>query len=558
MKKYFILALVSLTLLGSCSSATEPGNRTETGIPTTEEDKDCVHNEVLHPQILSDNYRNYYEIFVASYADSDGDGTGDLNGIRAKLPEIENTGYTGIWLTPIFASTSYHKYDTDDYFRIASSFGTMDDLKALVKEAHQRNIKVILDGVFNHSSSANPWFEKALLAKRKEIRQETLTQEESNYVSLYTFYDTLDEAMASGKRYSKAGGNDFYYECNFSDTMPEFNFDSEFTYAKIREVMQYYLAPEIGIDGFRLDAVKYYAYGDNEKNVKILSRLNQMAKEINPDSYLVGECWDSDKVISQYYESGMDSFFYFPAAGSDSFLLRSSNNEGKLKGIYYRGALAMEEDAQRGIAAPFLDNHDMPRISFSENYLYQNKFTLGLLGMLSGTTFHYYGDEIGMNSTRKSNDNYEDSNYRTHYYWNDITHAMECHNVPNSLSQPQNYPAYDTQKNDPDSLLSYVKEVNTLRNSYPFLARGVMKDALSEQDQKLLDTSKANLLAIRKDYQGKTYKLVFNFSSMVEEEYPLTENEAVKYVLTADKKTIARLHGDILTLPSYAIAILGL
>ncbi len=557
MKKHFLLSLLTVAVLASCGN-TEITDGTEKSTETTTGVEDAVINEVLRPSVLSDNYRNYYEIFVASYADSNKDGIGDLNGIKAKLPFLAENGYTGIWLTPIFASSSYHKYDINDYFSIDSSFGTMEDLKNLVKEAHKRNIKVILDGVFNHSSYANPWFEQALLAKRKAVNHETLSKEETGYASLYSFYDSLEEAQKSGKRYSKAGGNDFYYECNFSDNMPEFNFDSEYTYTKIKEVMDYYLSPDIGVDGFRLDAVKYYALGNNRKNVEILSRLNSMAKEINPDSYLVGECWDNDNTIRQFYESGMDSFFYFSASGSGSFLTSSSNNEGKLKGIYYRGALAMEEDCKNGIPAPFLDNHDMSRVSFSENYRYQNKFTLGLLGMLGGTSFHYYGDEIGMASTKKSNNNYEDSNYRTHYYWNDETHDMECQNVPNSIEQPQNYPAAETQKNDPDSLLSYVKEVNTLRNSYPFLARGTMKDELSESDQKLLDSSKCNILPLRKEYDGKTYKLLFNFSSMNEEDYVLTENETVKYVLTAEKKTTARLHDKTLTLPSYAIAILGL
>jgi len=226
MRKTPVIALLSMMLLVSCGSTSSEAlsSSAEEVISST-----SIGDDVYESNILEDDYRNYYEIFVYSFADSNGDGIGDLNGITAKLPYLRDIGYTGIWLTPIFKSNSYHKYDTIDYFEIAKDFGTLDDLKALVSKAHELGMKVILDGVFNHTSSYSKDYEKALIAHRKKLNNETLSEEESNYESLYVFVDN-EEDKISGHKYSKAGANSFYYECNFADDMPEFYFEIVYSY----------------------------------------------------------------------------------------------------------------------------------------------------------------------------------------------------------------------------------------------------------------------------------------------------------------------------------------
>ena len=121
----------------------------------------ACNNDTDKENIIDDNNRNWYEIFVYSFYDSDNDGIGDLNGVTSKLDYIREMGFNGIWLMPIHPSPTYHKYDVKDYYDVDEVYGTLDDLKNLVDEAHKRGIKVILDLVVNHSSSDHPWFKEA-------------------------------------------------------------------------------------------------------------------------------------------------------------------------------------------------------------------------------------------------------------------------------------------------------------------------------------------------------------------------------------------------------------
>ena len=107
-------------------------------------------------ELIDDAYRNYYEIFPGSYYDSDGDGSGDLQGIIQKLDYIADMGFNGIWMTPIMPSPTYHKYDVTDYYHIDPSFGTLEDYQALVEACHERGISLLVDMVFNHTSSEHP------------------------------------------------------------------------------------------------------------------------------------------------------------------------------------------------------------------------------------------------------------------------------------------------------------------------------------------------------------------------------------------------------------------
>ncbi len=154
--------------------------------------------------VIDDNYRNYYEIFVLSFYDSDGDGVGDLNGVTEKLDYIKDMGFNGIWLMPIMPSPTYHKYDVIDYCAIDKQYGTIDDFKKLVEECHKRDIRLVIDFVINHSSTKNEWFIQAKdYLKGLEAGAEP-DLEKCPYVGYYHFSKTKENGT-----YYKVGGSEW-------------------------------------------------------------------------------------------------------------------------------------------------------------------------------------------------------------------------------------------------------------------------------------------------------------------------------------------------------------
>ena len=141
--------------------------------------------------VVDDNYRNYYEIFVGSFYDSDGNGMGDLQGIIEKLDYIEYMGFNGIWMMPIMQSPSYHKYDVTDYMSIDTQYGTLADFEALVEACHERGINVVIDMVINHSSTNNKWFKEACDYLKTLEEGETANPGVCPYVEYYHFSNEL-------------------------------------------------------------------------------------------------------------------------------------------------------------------------------------------------------------------------------------------------------------------------------------------------------------------------------------------------------------------------------
>ena len=214
--------------------------------------------------IVDGNARIYYHIFVGSFSDSNGDGIGDLRGIINRFDYINDgnllsetsLGVQGIWLSPIFSSPSYHKYDASDYYEVDWRFGAEEDLRELIALCKERNVKLILDLAINHTSSQHPWF-----LEFKEARKNGDT--ENPYYDYYSCATT--EGKLNGVTYQKIAGVDCWYECNFSGSMPELNFDNPEVRQATLDIAKYYL--ELGVDGFRFDAVKYIYYGDTPQSV---------------------------------------------------------------------------------------------------------------------------------------------------------------------------------------------------------------------------------------------------------------------------------------------------
>lgn len=485
MKKIFIGIAMLLTLFCvSCSKENPYGKKIEENLEMNVK--------------IEDNYRNYYEIFVRSFYDSNKDGIGDLNGVTAKLDYIKDLGYNGIWLMPIHPSDSYHGYDVNDYYQVNSAYGTLDDFKKLSEECHKRDIKLIIDLALNHSGLNSTYFKRATSAYNKQFNGQPLTDQDKKYVDFYNFYP--DKAsVPNGVTAYRPTGRKFYYEGNFSSNMPEFNCDSPYVLEEFQNIIKFWL--DNGADGFRLDAVKYYYIGNNKKNVELLSKINEWTKKIKPDAYIVGECWDSKSIIEDYYESGCDSFFNFPASVSSSRspMLNFTNRSGL--STYYSGLLSNADMAKGYIPAPFLDNHDTPRYT-SPSSPHLSKYQFALMAMMNGTIFTYYGDEVGLVGTNVSPNRDED--VRIPIRWGEEN--GDCTIIANATNKDYPYPTVKEQMEDRNSIYSFYKKVLLVRNQNPEIARG--KIELIE-----LDNEETKLLFISKEYEASKIGIIFNFST---------------------------------------------
>ena len=478
-------------------------------------------------EIVDDNYRNVYEIFVASFNDSDGDKVGDLNGVTAKLDYIQDMGYTAIWFMPIHPSPSYHKYDVTDYYGIDEAYGTMEDFDKLVAEAHKRDINIILDLVVNHSSSSHPWF---LSAKTAYVNNK-----ESEYLDWYNFTDHFMQG------YAKIN-NTAYYEARFVDSMPDLNLSNEEVRAEIVKIMKFWL--DKGVDGFRLDAVTSYYTGNHGYSTDFINWLNTEAKKIKEDCYIVGECWESDSVIKQYYTSGADSFFQFSMSQGDGTIAKCLKVTSPAR--YYKNAMESAwKLAGTAIPAIFLDNHDVNRITggIGRSKTAETKMAYGLAAMIGGCIYTYYGTEIGMVGSGK------DENKRIAMLWDSDDTSKLCKNPAGATQSEYAYPGVKQQQSDKNSLLNYHKTVNNLRNKYPSIARGTAEfvDSLSSDD----------VLVLKKTWNEETIVMVINLHAENTYDINLESLGSLKlgdYAAAKDSKT--EYKGNVLAIGPYTIAIL--
>lgn len=518
MRRYFVLFLVILLLCGCTPKSSG--------------------SEELKLNIVDDNVRNWYEIFVHSYVDSNNDGIGDLNGVISKLDYIQEMGFNGIWLMPIHPSPTYHKYDVNDYYAIDPDYGTLEDFDRLVEECHKRGIKIIIDLVLNHTSSDNPWFREAC----DYIRENGTPG--GAYGDFYNF------RIGSAAGYSQVSGSQYYYEARFWSGMPDLNLDSENVRSVIVDIMTYWLDTH-NVDGFRLDAVTSYYTGNVDKNVEFLSWLNTQAKNIKPDCYIVGEAWEgSDYQINRYYDSGIDSFFLFTGAqatGTISMAVKQASgaNVGNLM-------LSLQDTYSNGILAPFLGNHDTMRpgsfMPGEENL----KMACGVMSMMNGNVFVYYGEEIGMISKGGSN---SDPAKRIAMKWQskNIYEGM-CYLPPEGITVDASsyyYPSAEEQLADENSILNYYKQAMKLRNCFPSIARGEVEYFPEGQD--------SYICVLRKTWQEEQIVIVMNldaFQQTVTLDKDMLGCEKLVGSLYTDVTTEATLDGDTLVMPPQSIVIL--
>lgn len=470
-------------------------------------------------EINPDHARNFYEIFVYSYYDTDGDRIGDLNGVTQKLDYIKDMGFNGIWLMPIMPSPSYHKYDVTDYYAIDPLYGTLEDFENLIAQAHERDIWVIIDLVLNHTSNQHPYFQSAWRDENSPYR---------------AFYNFSDSSMTG---YNKIG--DIYYESRFTTTMPDLNLDNQAVLDEIERIMQFWF--DMGVDGFRLDACTSFYTGQRDKNVAFLKWLNDTAKRMNPDAYIVGEAWEDLYEIAAYYESGIDAFFCFPVSQQEGYISRtlsaSTNNPGKSFG----NVLALLDRNLPGVLqAPFICNHDTARAASFLRTEQKVKMAAGLLSLMQGSIYVYYGDEIGMTGSGN------DPNKRIGMFF--TTRSEITRVPPGATVADYPFPSVLDQEQDENSILHYYKAAMNLRLKYPEIALG---------ENIVLPCEDGAICLMKKAYQGEEVFLVLNLSSQ-EKAVPLPESVralSVQDTLLTTPEGITR-EGDTLIMPPMSVAYL--
>ncbi|MFI5134726.1 MAG: alpha-amylase family glycosyl hydrolase, partial [Chitinophagales bacterium] len=332
------------------------------------------------------DHRVFYEIFVRSFYDSNGDGIGDLNGITEKLDYLHKLGIGGIWITPFNPSPSYHKYDVVDYYGVDPQYGTLDDFKKLVSEAHKRNIYVLMDLVVNHTSPKNSWF-IASVKNDPKYRNYYSWEKDPPETKEGGWYLPRDEKgnVVEGEKY-------FGF---FSRSMPDLNYDNPEVRKEIINVGKWWLN-ETGIDGFRLDAAQHiYDPEHPAKNVEWWKEFTDSLKKVKPDLITIGECWNHYPLVAQYLPA-LSGAFNFQLSWA---LLKSLKEEkdDSVGDLIYKIRNDYASYSKNFIDPIFLSNHDNNRIlSDLDNNEAKARLGACIYLTLPGTPFIYYGEEIGM------------------------------------------------------------------------------------------------------------------------------------------------------------------
>lgn len=446
----------------------------------------------------------FYELTVRSFYDSNQDGVGDFNGLIEKLDYLNDgdpatttdLGVTGIWLLPIFASPSQHGYDVTDYYAVNPRYGTLDDFRRLVAEAHRRGIRVIIDLVINHTSNQHPWFIQSQDAQ-------------SPYHAWYVWVDEDPGWKGPWNQQVWYPLNGRYYYAYFWEGMPDLNYTNPAVTSEMRYVTRFWLN-DVGVDGFRLDAIGALI---EEGSVTVETQAShdwfasyyQFYKGIKPDAMTIGEVWREDAVVIPWVANKqVDLAFEFDLSAA---LLASVNegNAGRLLDTLKSGTSRFPK-GQYGV---FLTNHDMKR---AMNQLggdpRKAKAAASLYLALPGVPFVYYGEELGL--------------------FGEPPHAVDLHTMqwtagkyagfsPVKPSTPLDarYPTYNVaaETGDPNSLLSHYRALISLRNRYPALRTGELF---------IFTTNQPGLFACLRTTSDEAVLVMVNLTNAVIRDYTLS------------------------------------
>ncbi len=401
----------------------------------------------------------FYEIFVRSFFDSDCDGVGDFNGITEKFAYLQELGVTALWLMPIHPSPSYHGYDVLDYYEVNSEYGSMDDFKNLLDEAHKRDLRVIIDLVLNHTSSEHPWFVDANSKVDSVFRD---------------WYVWSDSDPGNGWHDGNAG----YYYGYFWSGMPDLNYRNPEVTAQMEDVVRFWLE-DVGVDGFRVDAAKHLIeQGEQRENAAATHEwyraFHANLKANYPQAYSIGEVFGAGGFIATTYAGEFDHLFNFELA---SGFVNSANGSYNT-GINSAYTLTLKDMPEGGYAT-FLTNHDQNRpMSVFNGDVGKAKVAASLLLTAPGTPFIYYGEEIGMLGKKP------DEDIRLPMQWSAAANAgFNCGQTEPWRALNENYLEVNVaaQQADQGSLWNHYQQLIELRKAHPALRTGNTTLVITDQ-----------------------------------------------------------------------------
>ena len=517
--RMIILVLILILLITGCGQGNQPTVQPIETAPVlpTEVEPAVEAGKWWHSAV-------FYEIFVRSFYDSNGDGIGDFAGLTQKLDYLNdgdpNTdtdlGVTALWLMPIFPSSSYHGYDVMDYYAVNPQYGTMDDFKTLLNEAHRRGIRIIIDYVINHTSVNHPWFQQAL------------KDPTSPYVDYYIWSQTNQTYPGPwGQVVWHKATNGLYYYGVFWSGMPDLNYRSQAVRDEINKITSFWLK-DVGVDGFRIDGARHLIEdGEIQANSAdthaYLKEFNQYVKSLNPDAMTVGEVWDGSFAASQYVKNQeLDMVFGFDLA--EGLIKAIHQPDTKLAGFWLSSELRQYPAFTLGT---FLTNHDMNRVA---NQFMGNpekmKNAATVLLTSPGIPFLYYGEEIGMFGAKP------DEMIRTPFQWSAGQHAGFTTGSPWERVN-SDYPEVNVESEaaDPDSLFNLYRGLIQLRQANPVLQLG---------DFRSFNTGSNRIYAAAREYQGKSLLILMNMGDKPVSDYGID----LKFTQPAGSYTFKLLMGE--------------
>jgi alpha-amylase len=437
----------------------------------------------------------FYEIFVRSFHDSDGDGIGDLRGLIQKLDYLndgdpnttDDLGITGIWLMPIHDSPSYHGYDVVDYRSIHPDYGTLADFEEFLAAAHARGIRVIIDYVMNHSSSQHPWF----VASR---------QNHPTYRDWYVWSANPPQQSGPwGQQVWHQASSGYYYGL-FWGGMPDLNYASSALKAEMFDAATFWL-DQVGVDGFRLDAVLYIhedgtLLESTPATLDFWNEYNALVKSVRPDALSVGEAWTSSSTVNQYVvEDRLDFCFEFEL----SYAILGAANSGDA-GFLRSKAQQVFDLYPYSQFGTFLTNHDQDRVmEVLGQDLQKARVAAGIYLTLPGVPFLYYGEEVGMLGSKP------DPDIRRPMQWTSGANAGFTTGTPwRALNA--NYPQFNvaTAQADSGSLWRWYQRLIAARHE---------SDALRRGDLVVLETDAPQVMAFLRRYASETVLVLANTSA---------------------------------------------